>query len=110
MAEITRAYRACIKGCRAARATRTTRAEDDERLEQARRLIDDGQFSNARAVLMEVSTRRAEWNYLFGLMLLHRQEYEKAGNTGKQAAALWPVFLVGFKASVAPGSERWKAA
>ena len=27
---------------------------------------------------MEVSTRRAEWNYLFGLMLLHRQEYEKA--------------------------------
>ncbi len=78
MAEITRAYRACIKGCRAARATRTTRAEDDERLEQARRLIDDGQFSNARAVLMEVSTRRAEWNYLFGLMLLHRQEYEKA--------------------------------
>ena len=72
MAEITRAYRACLKGSRRART------DDDERLRTARRLIDDGQFVNARAVLMEVSTRRAEWNYLFGLMLLHRQEYEKA--------------------------------
>lgn len=75
MAEITRAYRACLKGSRRARASQT---DDDERLKTARRLIDDGQFVNARAVLMEVSTRRAEWNYLFGLMLLHRHEYEKA--------------------------------
>ena len=75
MAEITRAYRACLKGSRRARVSQT---DDDERLKTARRLIDDGQFVNARAVLMEVSTRRAEWNYLFGLMLLHRHEYEKA--------------------------------
>jgi molecular chaperone DnaJ len=72
MADINRAYRACIK--RARRAC----SDDQERLERARKLIDDGQFVNARAVLMEVSTRRAEWNYLFGLMLMHRREYEKA--------------------------------
>lgn len=75
MAEITRAYRACVK--RAASGHRA-HADDDERLKRARRLIDDGQLGSARAVLMEVSTRRAEWNHLFGLMLLHRHEYEKA--------------------------------
>ena len=75
MAEINRAYRACLKTCRRARIQAE---DDDERLEAARRLIDDGQYGNARAILMQISTRRAEWNYLFGLMLLHRQEYEKA--------------------------------
>ena len=75
MAEINRAYRACLKTCRRARVQAE---DDDERLEAARRLIDDGQYGNARAILMQISTRRAEWNYLFGLMLLHRQEYEKA--------------------------------
>ena len=75
MAEINRAYRACLKG---SRRVQPRQEDDDERLEAARRLIDDGQYSNARAVLMQVSTRRAEWNYLFGLMLLHRREYEKA--------------------------------
>ena len=56
MAEINRAYRACLKSCRRARV----RVEDDdERLETARRLIDDGEYGNARAVLMQVSTRRA---------------------------------------------------
>lgn len=76
MAEITRAYRACLKTC--GRRTTASRADEEERLEAARRFIDDGRYGDARAVLMEVSTRRAEWNYLFGLMLLHRQEYEKA--------------------------------
>ncbi|HIR07183.1 MAG TPA: DnaJ domain-containing protein [Candidatus Pullichristensenella stercoripullorum] len=76
MAEITRAYRACLKTC--GRRTTVSRADEEERLEAARRFIDDGRYGDARAVLMEVSTRRAEWNYLFGLMLLHRQEYEKA--------------------------------
>lgn len=72
MAEINRAYRACIS------SKRSVCRDDHEQLAHARSLIDDGQFVNARAVLMEISTRRAEWNYLFGLMLLHRHEYEKA--------------------------------
>ena len=75
MAEITGAYRACL---RSAGSARCPHAGDEERLARARRLIDDGQLVRAREVLMQVSTRRAEWNYLFGLMLLHRREYEKA--------------------------------
>ena len=72
MAEINRAYRSCMSEAKSATA------DDREQLERARKLIDDGQFGNARAVLMEISTRRAKWNYLFGLMLMHRREYEKA--------------------------------
>ena len=78
MAEINRAYRACLKG---SRRVQPRQEDDDERLEAARRLIDDGQYSNARAVLMQVSTRRAEWNYLFGLMLLHRRNMKKRLST-----------------------------
>lgn len=72
MAQINRAYQACVRRARA------QRGDDEERLVRAQRLIDDGQLVGAREVLMEISTRRAEWNYLFGLMLFHRQEYKKA--------------------------------
>ena len=41
-------------------------------------LIDDGQFLSARELLMGVSTRCAEWNYLFGAVLLRLSETEKA--------------------------------
>ncbi|NLF26362.1 MAG: J domain-containing protein [Clostridiales bacterium] len=72
MAEINRAYRSCLS------SAKSEPTDDREQLERARKLIDDGQFGNARQVLMEISTRRAEWNYLFGLMLMHRREFEKA--------------------------------
>ena len=33
-------------------------------------LIDDGKYMSARQLLMGISTRCAEWNYLFGAVLL----------------------------------------
>lgn len=72
MAQINAAYRVCLQ-----HAKKSEQGEA-EKLNRARKFIDDGMFSNARAVLMEIETRCAEWNYLFGTMLLRRYEYEKA--------------------------------
>ena len=72
MAEINAAYHVCMQ------RAKNNEITEGERLNQARRLIDNGQLSNAREVLMRIETRCAEWNYLFGTMLLRRYEYEKA--------------------------------
>jgi len=37
-----------------------------------------GQLSAARQVLLNVAIRSAEWNYLFGSVMLKLGEYEKA--------------------------------
>ena len=51
---------------------------EHERLSDAQQLIDLGQLSAARQALMRVSSRDAEWYYLFGAVLLRLGEYEKA--------------------------------
>lgn len=51
---------------------------EDEQLEDIKKMIDIGQLSSARQALIRVATRSAEWNYLFGAVLLRLGEYEKA--------------------------------
>ena len=75
MADINAAYRMCLDGLKNAR---TSVDGDSEGLAQARRLIDDGQYQSARRMLMGLNTRCAEWNYLFGWVLMHTSEVEKA--------------------------------
>ena len=75
MADINAAYRMCLDGLRDAQV-----AADSEReaLERVQALIDDGQYQSARKLLMGFNTRCAEWNYLFGWVLMHTSEVEKA--------------------------------
>ena len=73
MAAINAAYRECLNKP-ALRAIEPEQAQ----LDQVRRLIEDGQLRSAREQLMAFTTRCAEWNYLFGALLLRTAEYEKA--------------------------------
>ena len=75
MAEINTAYRECLDGLkRVAKPVETENAA----LEQVQALIDSGNYLSARKMLMGISTRCAEWNYLFGAVLLRLAETEKA--------------------------------
>ena len=74
MAEINAAYQACIL-----RAPRKAAAADEGgELKRIEELIAGGQYLNARRLLMSVATRCAEWNYLFGAILLKMNETRKA--------------------------------
>lgn len=75
MADINAAYRACLDGLANARGA--VRNEDDG-LKQVQQLIDDGLYSSARKKLMGLNTRCAEWNFLFGWVLMQTSEIEKA--------------------------------
>ena len=75
MADINAAYRLCLDGLRDAR---TAAASDSEGLAQVRKLIDDGLYTTARKKLMGLNTRCAEWNYLFGWLLMQSSELDKA--------------------------------
>ena len=46
--------------------------------EQIEELIHIGQYTSARQKLMAISSRCAEWNYLFGAVLMRLCETEKA--------------------------------
>jgi len=72
MAEINAAYRALIK------SARMRDLGDAEKLDRARQLIDDGRYAPARELLMTMPTRCAEWNYLFGALLMKLADYNKA--------------------------------
>lgn len=75
MADINAAYRACLDGLKDARRG----LEDDaEGLSQAQQLADAGMYVSARRKLMGLSTRCAEWNYLFGWVLMRSDELDKA--------------------------------
>lgn len=74
MAEINAAYRACLDGTAAPMAA----SEEQERLAQVQQMIDDGNFSSARKLLNSFSTRCAEWNYLFGAVLMKTSDVQKA--------------------------------
>ena len=75
MAEINAAYRACLNGT----AAPAPDAESDARtLRRIEELIDGGQYPLARRMLMSIATRCAEWNYLFGAMLMKTRDTRKA--------------------------------
>ena len=75
MAEINAAYRACLNRP----VSRGFDAEADGRaLKRIEELIDGGQYPMARRMLMSVGTRCAEWNYLFGAVLMKMSETSKA--------------------------------
>ena len=74
MAQINAAYRMCMKGPAAAFSARDDRAM----LTEIAQMIDQGQYAAARQRLMTVSTRCAEWNYLFGAVLMKLRDTQKA--------------------------------
>lgn len=75
MAEINAAYRACLDDLQGGRPNA---CGEEEGLVRAQALIDEGRYDMARKQLMGLNTRCAEWNYLFGWVLMHLSEVEKA--------------------------------
>lgn len=75
MAEINAAYRACLNRPQV-RGVDTD--ADGRALKRIEELIDGGQYPTARRMLMNVGTRCAEWNYLFGALLLKIADVKKA--------------------------------
>lgn len=75
MAEINAAYRACLNG----QSNTCADAESEKRaLRRIEEMIDGGQYKRARSMLMNLATRCAEWNYLFGAILMKTSEVQKA--------------------------------
>ena len=75
MAQINSAYRACLSGIAAPEIAKNA---ENEALLKVQQLIDDGNYMSARKMLMGFSTRCAEWNYLFGAVLMRTREIDKA--------------------------------
>lgn len=74
MAEINAAYHACLH-----EPHQLIEAESDGRqLKRIEELINGGQYPMARQMLMNIATRCAEWNYLFGAILLKTSDVQKA--------------------------------
>ena len=74
MAEINAAYRECLSGA----ASKASGSDDSARLAQVQQLVDDGKYLSARKMLMSFTTRCAEWNYLFGAVLMKTSDVQKA--------------------------------
>lgn len=79
MAEINQAHREIVSG-EAGRlsSAHASSASESEQLQDVRKLMDLGQNSAARQALMRMESRSAEWNYLFGAVLMRLAEYEKS--------------------------------
>ena len=75
MAEINAAYRQCMNGLK---VSHVEAGGEVAALRQVQDLIDSGKYQSARKLLMGFDTRCAEWNYLFGAVLLNLSETEKA--------------------------------
>ncbi|MBQ3268432.1 MAG: J domain-containing protein [Clostridia bacterium] len=75
MAAINAAYRSCLNGLKDARMPLDG---EGEALRRVQALIDDGKYQSARKLLMGFDTRCAEWNYLFGWVLLNQSDVQKA--------------------------------
>lgn len=76
MAEINAAYAACMRGT-PIESLRDAEAEGRS-LRRIEEMIDGGQYESARRMLMNITTRCAEWNYLFGAVLFKTCETRKA--------------------------------
>ncbi|MEA4899086.1 DnaJ domain-containing protein [Bacillota bacterium Meth-B3] len=77
MVEINQAFEEALKQAARMDSVNETTPER-EQLDDVRKLLGLGQLSAARQALMRVATRSAEWNYLFGAVLLRLGEVEKA--------------------------------
>ena len=74
MAEINAAYHACLhEPCLLVEAE-----SDGRQLKRIEELINGGQYPMARQMLMNIATRCAEWNYLFGAVLMKTSDVKKA--------------------------------
>lgn len=104
MIQLNRAYEEAMKHCgatasaRASRAAAQDDAEHEELLSDVRSLMALGQLDNARRALMRVDGRSAEWNYLFGAILMRMGDYEKA------------TVYFGVSARLRPDSAQYRAA
>lgn len=78
MIEINNAYHTALKSSSDAASSGSGEPVECEQLADAKRLMELGQLSAARQALLRIATRSAEWNYLFGAVLLKLGEYEKA--------------------------------
>lgn len=74
MAEINAAYHACLRGEKPS----ADPEEDGRTLKRIEEMIHGGHYQSARRMLMDITTRCAEWNYLFGAVLFKLCENEKA--------------------------------
>ena len=72
MAEINAAYHACLRGQKPC----SNAEEEKNALLRIEEMIRSGHYQSARRMLMEITTRCAEWNYLFGAVLFKLCEIE----------------------------------
>ena len=77
MVEINQAFEEALKQASRLDGSNEMTPERDQ-LDDVRKLLGLGQLSAARQALMRVATRSAEWNYLFGAVLMRLGELEKA--------------------------------
>lgn len=74
MTEINAAYAECTAILKSGQAP----ADNEAHLDHVHSLILARRFSEARRALLKSDMRSARWNYLFGLVLQHQGEYDKA--------------------------------
>ena len=73
MIEINNAYNELLSRCAS-----DASPQQGNRFCDVRQLIEVGQLSRARVLLLKMEGRDAEWNYYFGRLLFERKEYDKA--------------------------------
>lgn len=83
MIKLNQAYEEALKRSSGKMPTRSEGATagdagQDELLSDVRSLMALGQLDHARRALMRADGRGAEWNYLFGAILMRLGDYEKA--------------------------------
>ena len=76
MIQINLAYEDALSGCFRGGADQMT--PESEQFSDVRKLMELNQLPAARRALMRIASRTAEWNYLFGAVLLRLGELEKA--------------------------------
>lgn len=97
MAEINEAHRAVLSG-EAGRVTPAASASTTEQLNDVQKLLELGQNAAARAALQRMECRSAQWNYLFGSVLMRLGDYEKS------------VLYFGIAARLRPENPQYRAA
>lgn len=105
MVRLNQAYEDALKCCASARPaaaaseadTRPPR-EQEELLSDVRSLMALGQLDRARRALLRSKGRGAEWNYLFGAILMRMGDYEKAS------------VYFGISSRMSPESAQYRAA
>jgi tetratricopeptide (TPR) repeat protein len=98
MTVINNAFQEALSLCRNPSSGLAASTPEREQLADAKKLMELGQLSAARQALLRVATRSAEWNYLFGALLLRLGEYEKA------------VLYFGIASRQRPGNSQYRSA